>query len=56
MVAAREIKICGFTFNKEFSLQFFSFSSVAEVNIERRKGPKYYDDFSGQIGHWNPDL
>ena len=32
-----------------------SFSYVAVVNVERREGPKYCGDRSGQNDSWNRD-
>ena len=51
-----EIKIWGFSFNKAFSLQIHSFSSVAVVNVERREGPKSCGNRSRQTNRWNRDL
>ena len=55
MVAIGERKIRGFSFNKEISLQFHSFSCGAVVNVERREGPKSCDERSEQTDCWNRD-
>ena len=55
LAAIGERKIKGFSFNKAFSFQIHSFSSVAIVNVERREGPKTCGDRSGQTDRWNRD-
>ena len=55
LVVAGEIKIRGFSSNKAFSLQMYSFACVAVVNVERREGPKSCGDRSGQTDRWNRD-
>ena len=45
----------GFSSNKAFSLQNYSFACVAVVNVERREGPKSCGDRSGQTDRWNCD-
>lgn len=56
LVRIREIQIWCFSFIKVFSLQFDSFESVAVVNVERKKGPKYCCDHSGKTDKSNQDL
>ena len=56
MVAAVERRNRGSLLIRQFSLQNHSFVIVAVVNVERREGPKYCDERSGQTDRWNPDL
>lgn len=48
-------KLWVFSFDKEISLEFDSFASVAMANVERRKVHKYFDDRSGKTEHCNRD-
>ena len=55
LVTVGERKNMGFSSNKTFSLQNYSFSCVAMVNVERREGPKSCSDRSGQTDRRNHD-